>query len=107
MPPAKRPSALVPLYAVFAGLQAADYVSTRRALQSGAGREGNPLMEPLVGHPAAFVTLKAASTAGTIWAGEKIWRRNRAGAVVFMAVVDGALGVVAAHNYAIARNGRR
>jgi len=106
-PAARRPPALVPLYGSFAALQIADYASTRRALASGAGRESNPVMEPLIGNAAAFLTLKVASTAGIIWAGEKLWRKNRVGAVVFMAAANGALAVVAAHNYSIAAAGRR
>jgi len=102
-----RPPALMPLYGSFAALQFADYATTRRALSSGSGREVNPLMEPLVGHPAAFLTLKAASTAGMIWAGEKLWRKNRVGAIVFMVATDSAMATIVAHNYAIARSGRR
>ena len=60
-------------------------------------------MEPMVGHPAAFVALKAASTAGMIWVGEKIWRKNRVGAVAFMVATNSALALVVAHNYAVVR----
>jgi hypothetical protein len=99
----KRPSALVPMYVSFAVLQGLDYRSTTRALRSGAGREANPLMRPIVGNRPAFLAVKAATGIGTIWAGEKLWKKNRAAAVVLMAVMNGAIGAVVAHNMSVAR----
>jgi hypothetical protein len=99
----KRPSALVPMYVSFGALQGLDYSSTTRALRSGAGREANPLMRPIVGNRPAFLAVKAATTVGTVWAGEKLWKKNRAAAVVLMAVMNGAIGAVVAHNMSAAR----
>lgn len=93
-----RPHALLPLYAAFAGAQAADYVLTVRALSSGTGREANPLMAGVAGNRAAFVAVKAASTAGILLVSEKLWKKNRVGAVVMMLVADGVMGAVVAHN---------
>jgi uncharacterized protein DUF5658 len=99
----KRPAAMVPLYGGFAAMQALDYVTTTRALSSGAGSEANPLMAPVAGNPAAFLALKAGSVVGVVWAGEKLWKKNRVGAVVFMVAMDSAMATIAAHNYSIAR----
>jgi hypothetical protein len=99
----KRPAALVPMYVSFAVLQGLDYSSTTRALRSGAGREANPLMRPIVGNRPAFIAVKAATGVVTIWAGEKLWKKNRAAAVVLMAVMNGAVGAVVAHNLSVAR----
>jgi hypothetical protein len=99
----KRPSVLVPMYVSFAALQGLDYSSTTRALRSGAGREANPLMRPIVGNRPAFIAVKAATGVVTIWAGEKLWKKNRAAAVVLMAVMNGAVGAVVAHNMSVGR----
>ena len=99
----RRPAPLIPMYASFAALQGLDYHSTTKALSSGAGREGNPVMGPVVGNKGAFLALKAASTAGVVLVGEKLWKKNRAGAIVFMAVANGLMGAVVVHNYSIVR----
>jgi hypothetical protein len=97
---ALRPAPLVPLYASFATLQGLDYASTRRGLANG-GREANPLMRSIVKHPPAFIAVKAAATAGVIVAGEKMWKRNRVGAVLFVAGTTAAMAVVVGRNYAV------
>lgn len=99
----KRPAAMVPLYGVFAAAQVLDYASTTRAVSNGTGSEGNPVMAPLADNHAAFVAVKAASVAGVVWAGEKLWRKNRIGAIVFMVAMDSAVVTIAAHNYSVAR----
>jgi len=96
-----RPTALVPLYAGFATLQALDYASTTSALQSGNAREANPMMKGIVGNRAAFVAVKAAATAGVIYAGEKMWKKNRVAAVIFVAALNGAMTAVVARNYSV------
>lgn len=96
-----RPSVLVPLYVGFATLQGMDYHSTSRALASGAGREANPMMRKIVRNRPAFIAVKAAASAGVILAGERLWKRNRVGAVVFMAVANGAMAAVVAKNYSV------
>ena len=99
----KRPASLIPMYASFALLQGLDYHSTTSAVSSGAGREGNPVMGSVVGNKGAFLALKAASTAGVVLMGEKLWKKNRAGAIVFMAVANGVMASVVAHNYSVMR----
>jgi len=96
-----RPRPLVPMYASFATLQALDYHSTTRALSSGAGREGNPLMRPIVDNHAAFIAMKAAATTAIVFATERMWKTHPRRAVVFMAVANSAMAVVVAHNYSV------
>lgn len=98
-----RPSALLPLYASLGALQALDIHSTSRGLGRG-GREANPVMEPIVGNRAAYVAVKAATTAGVVWASERLWRKqNRKAAVVLTTLTNIGLAAVVAHNYRAAR----
>ena len=99
----KRPSALVPMYVSFAALQGFDYASTTRAISSGAGREGNPVMGPVVGNRAAFLAVKAGSAAGTMWIAERMWKKHPAGAIVFMAALNGVMATVVTHNMRVVR----
>jgi hypothetical protein len=95
---AKRPSPLVPMYVSFVALEGLDYASTRKALASGAGREANPVMGPIVGNRAAFLAVKAGTAVGTMWIAERMWKKHPARAVVFMAVVNGVMATVVTHN---------
>ena len=52
-----------------------DTHSTFRALDAGLV-EANPLMRWAVAHPVAFVSIKAAATAGTILVAEKIRKKH-------------------------------
>jgi Domain of unknown function (DUF5658) len=100
---AKRPSPLVPMYVSFAALQGLDYASTTKALSSGAGREANPVMGPIVGNRAAFLAVKAGTAAGTMWIAERMWKKHPARAVVFMTVVNGVMATVVTHNMRVVR----
>ena len=102
-PTLKRPSALVPMYVSFAALQGFDYASTTRAISSGAGREANPVMGPVVGNRAAFLAVKAGSAAGTMWIAERMWKKHPAGAIVFMAALNGVMATVVTHNMRVVR----
>ena len=104
-PPAehKRPGALVPLYVSLVGLQGLDIHSTRQAMNAGAAREGNPLMKPFVNNGAAFVAVKAATTAGTIFFTEKLRKKHPKTAVVLAAAFNVSLAAVVASNYRLAR----
>ena len=97
----QRPAALVPLYVSFATLQAMDYVSTTRALASGAGTESNPLMKPIVGNRAVFLAVKAGATLGTIAAGERLRKRHPRRAVILMVVANAAMASIVTRNFAI------
>ena len=97
----RRPVALAALYGTYGTLQALDVVSTRRAIATGA-QERNPLMKN--GNMAAMVAVKAAAGASTIYFAERMWKKNRVGAVIVMAALNGATAAVVAHNQ---RNVRR
>jgi hypothetical protein len=97
----KRPIALSALYGTYGALQALDVMSTRRALSAGA-REGNPLMKS--GSMGAMIAVKAAAGVSTIYFTEKLWKKNRVGAVIVMAALNGASAAIVAHNQ---RNARR
>jgi hypothetical protein len=92
-----RPAALPVMYAAFGALQAMDIYSTRRALGAGAS-EMNPVVRNASGNSGAMLAIKAASTAGTIFFTERAWKKNRKGAIVLMAVINGATAAVAARN---------
>src|SRR5688572_7327970 len=71
-PRKKRPAAMIGLYASFAALQAFDAHSTARALDRGAV-EANPLMRGIAGNTGGMLAIKAAGTAGVVYAGERLW----------------------------------
>lgn len=99
----RRPAALLPLYASLGVLQALDVHSTSRGIAAG-GREANPVMQPIVGNRAAFIGVKAATTAGVVWASERLWRKqNRKAAIVLTALTNVGLAAVVAHNYRVAK----
>jgi hypothetical protein len=102
-PGSQRPSALVPLYVSLAALQASDIHSTLKALNRGAV-EANPIMRGVIGSPAAVIALKAAFTGVMISSSEKLWKKNRAAAILLMVGVNGAYGAIVAHNYSVARS---
>lgn len=96
----KRPAALPALYGTYVALQVMDVMSTKKALAAGA-REANPLMRK--GNMGTTIAIKAASGTATVYIVEKMWKKNRVGAIVLMAVVNGVGAAVVAHNHRIAR----
>jgi hypothetical protein len=98
----QRPSALVPLYVSFASLQALDAHSTTRALDRGAV-ETNPVMKGLAGNTAGMLAVKAAATAGVVYSAERMWKKNKTAAVLFMIAANSAMGWVVQHNYRAVR----
>lgn len=96
-----RPLVLPGLYAGSAFLQGYDAYSTLTALKSGAS-EMNPLMKGVTKSPAVFIALKAGLTAASIMSAERMWKDNhRVTAVVMMAVSNGMMAAVAAHNSSV------
>jgi len=96
-----RPQIVPSLYASLAALQTFDGYSTIRAIRAGA-REANPIVGNAAGQPIAMWTLKAASTAATIYYAERLWRNHHRGqAVTLLAVTNAIMGAVAAHNASI------
>ena len=100
-PSVRRPALLPGLYLGSASLQAFDAYSTLSVLKAG-GREQNPLMKAVVKSPAAFVAVKVGITAASVLAAERLWKsNNRVGAVLLMAVSNGMMACVAAHNASV------
>ncbi len=99
----KRPAALLPLYAGFVALQGYDTYSTLSAIRKGAV-EVNPLMTGVTKQPALFVAVKGATTFGSIYAAERLWRKNRkAAAITTIVVANAMVAVVAARNASVLR----
>jgi hypothetical protein len=94
----KRPAALPAMYAALGALNVLDVYSTRRAIGSGAA-EVNPLMKKAAGSSSAMMAVKALSTAGTIYFSERAWKKNRKGAIVMMALINGATAAITARNF--------
>ena len=101
--PSSRGSLLPSLYVGLAALQAYDGFSTRKAISRG-GVEVNPLMGPIASRSAALYAVKAATTAASIYAAERLWRQHhRVQAVALMAVTNGLMAAVATHNASVVR----
>lgn len=98
----RRPGALVPLYVSFSTLQVLDTHSTWRALDRG-GVEANPIMRGIVRNRIGLLGLKAAGTAGIIYATEQMWKRNKPASIIFMIAANSAMGWVVQNNYRAVR----
>lgn len=98
----RRPDALVPLYVSFGALQLLDTHSTWRALDRGAV-EANPALRGIAGNPIGLVGLKAAGTAGLIYASEKMWKKNKTASIIFMIAANSAMAWVVQNNYRAVR----
>jgi hypothetical protein len=96
--PQRRPAALPPLYIMFASLQVLDTDSTRDAISRGYD-ESNPVLKNVAGNDAGMILVKVGATAATIFAVEKLWRRNRVAAVATMIAVNTGYTVIVASNY--------
>lgn len=101
-PEGKRPVLLPALYATLGVMQVWDVHSTLNALKAGA-REANPTAAPFASKPGSMLGLKAVTTASTIFFAERMWKKNRAGAIVMMVAINGATAAVAMHNMQNAR----
>jgi Domain of unknown function (DUF5658) len=96
-----RPMALPALYGTLAGLQIFDGYSTVTGLRRGA-TEANPIVGGLAGNPAAFWSLKAASTGVSIYFAERLWKRGRRGqAIAVMLASNAVMSAVAARNASV------
>lgn len=98
----RRPAALPAMYAALGALNALDVYSTRRAVAAGA-QEANPLMKKAAGSSATMMAVKALSTASTIYFTERAWKKNRKGAIIMMALVNGTMAAITARNLRNAR----
>jgi hypothetical protein len=101
---ASRPRLLVPLYTSHIALQALDVYTTTRGLRGGAV-EANPVMKDIARRPAALVAMKAATSAAVVLGTEKLWKKNRAAAVLVMIGVNAGMAYVVSNNYRVMRSG--
>lgn len=101
----QRPAALPALYISLGALQALDIYSTSAALKVGA-REANPAASPFAGNAGALISMKAVTTASTIFFAERLWKKNKMGAIVMLAAVNGATAAVSIHNMRNAQRAR-
>jgi len=92
---------LLPLYASTALLQILDVHSTMQVLKQGGG-EGNPMLQGLVQHQAAFIATKAAIGAATMYAASRIAKRNKIGAIITLVGINSVYAFVVSHNYKLA-----
>jgi len=91
------------LYGTLAGLQAYDGWSTVRAVRLGA-TERNPAVAGVAANAGAMWALKAGATLTSIYAAERLWRRQRrVEAIATMVAVNSMMAVVAAHNASVMR----
>jgi hypothetical protein len=97
-PRTHRPASLPALYVSFAVLQGLDAHSTLTAVRAGRS-EANPALKGVVSQPAAFVGVKLAAAAGTVYLTERLWKTHRAAAVVLMVALNATYGAIVANNY--------
>ena len=101
----RRPTVLPWLYGTYVAFQALDVWSTTRALAADAG-ETNALVASFARKPLALTATKVATTTATIYFVERLWRTNRASAVVLTSVLNGAGAFVVIHNTRVAHRAR-
>lgn len=92
---------LTSLYVTTAITQALDIHSTLRALDRG-GVETNPMLSGLTGNKAAFIAVKGAVAASSIFAARRLAKRNKVAAIATLVAINTAYGLVAHHNYKVA-----
>jgi hypothetical protein len=91
----KRPAVLTTLYASYGAIQVMDVVTTRKAIANGA-REQNPLMGS--GGTGRLIAVKAVAGVSTMFFAERLWKKNKVGAIVVMAALNGASAAIVARN---------
>ncbi len=98
--PAKRPAALISLYVVAGALQVMDLYTTSRGLKAGA-YETNPGIRN--GNVGTAIALKAATTGLGILIAEKVWRKNKLGAILGMVAANAITSAAVINNYGVIR----
>jgi hypothetical protein len=93
-------STLTALSVASAALQGLDGYTTMAALKRGAV-EANPMMRGAVRNPGVFIAVKASMTAATIFAARKMWPTNKVAAIAVLAVSNGVMATVVAHNMSV------
>lgn len=98
---ARRTPFLIGLYATQVALQALDAESTLRAIQSGKGREGNPVISPFASNPAALVGFKMGATSALILNLDRLHRNHPRAATIALLAIDAGYAFVVQHNYSV------
>jgi len=104
-PPESKPNSrrrsplLIGLYVSYGVLQGLDAQSTIGGLQSGSAHEGNLLVCPFAGHPAALVGFKLGATAGTIYGIDRMYKSHPRRALITLAAINAGFAFVVARNY--------
>ena len=93
----KRSSVLLSLYGSLAALNAADVITTRKAIARG-GHELNPIMQDAAGNAMVMSGVKLATTAATVLMIDRIDKKNRRAGVITALVANGLMAAVVAHN---------
>jgi hypothetical protein len=96
---ARRPALLIGLYVSYGLLQTLDAQSTIRALHSGTGHEGNPLVSPFAAHPAALATFKLGLTGGTIYGIDKLYKSHRRLGMITLALINSGYAYIVQRSY--------
>lgn len=99
----ERSFGMLPFYATSAILQALDVHSTFKVLDLG-GREGNPMLAGLVNNRPAFIAVKGAIAASSIYAVSRIAKHNKFAAIAMGAALNSTYAMVVNHNYKLARS---
>ena len=103
-PQNERSLILPSLYVSLSALQAYDVYTTLTGVRKGAV-EANPMMQGVVGTPAAFIALKAGVTGASIYMAERLWKeKKRTQAVLLMVASNGLMAYVAHHNASVLRS---
>ena len=95
----RRSPLLIGLYVAQGVLQGLDAQSTIRALHTGKGREGNPLVSPFATQPAALVVFKLALAAGTIYGIDRLHKHHSRLAITTLGAFDAAYLILVQRNY--------
>lgn len=90
------------LFTSYAVLQALDVVSTVTALNSGNGREANPIVGGLAGHPAAFAAVKGAGAVSTLFFMHRYAKKHPKAAVITMIAFNAGYSYIVTRNLQIA-----
>jgi hypothetical protein len=90
------------LAATFATLQVLDVVSTVNAAGSGREQEANPMVGGFANHPAAFLAVKGAMTAGTLLAMRRFSKQHPKAAAITLIAFNIGYSYVVSSNFRIA-----
>ena len=88
------------LEASYIGLNIADYITTRQAMEKGAW-EANPIMRPFVKNKPAFASIKAGATLTTLYLSRKVKKEKPKVAFGLLIIGNLVYGYLANHNYKV------